>query len=182
MNTEWKCVIPDGESGNVRLESFEISEMAAAIGRIRGEMLKPGNYKRLYVNGVLMMSDTPKERHDHFEFIRNAKGHVLINGLGMGCCLASVIDKVDSATVIEKSQDVINLIGKHFPKAEIICADAFEWKPKKRYNAVWHDIWSDICADNLPEMHRLHRKYGRFADWQGSWSRDELEYRNRRYG
>lgn len=66
---------------------------------------------------------------------------------------------------------------------QIINADAFAYKPpkSKRYGAVWHDIWANICADNLPEMHKLHRKYGRIADWQGSWCRWQCE-RNRGEG
>ena len=72
---------------------------------------------------------------------------------------------------------MIDLVGpsfSHDDRVNIICADAFEWRPPKgvRYNAVWHDIWDDICTDNLPEMTRLHRKYGRRADWQGSWCRE----------
>jgi hypothetical protein len=39
----------------------------------------------------------------------------------------------------------------------------------ERYGMVWHDIWDSFCGDNLPEMTRLKRKYGRRADWQGCW-------------
>ena len=46
-------------------------------------------------------------------------------------------------------------------RIKIINEDAFEFKPPKdkRYDFVWHDIWDDICTDNLPEMTKLHRKY-----------------------
>lgn len=40
---------------------------------------------------------------------------------------------------------------------------------------VWHDVWDYIDANNLTQMHALHRKYGRRADWQGSWCRDQCE-------
>ena len=43
-----------------------------------------------------------------------------------------------------------------------------------------HDIWDDICLDNLETMATLHRKYGRRCDWQGSWKRDWLKYQQRR--
>lgn len=184
----WKCTIADGMEGDVKLETFEVDASGAAFANMRGAGIREGVYKRLYIGHTLMMSDTPKERRDHSSFIHKAKGHVLINGLGMGCCLNSVINssEVESVTVIESNENVIKLVGGNFPDAEIIHADAFEWKsPKgKRYGAVWHDIWADISLDNLPEMHKLHRKYGRKADWQGSWSRGELEYyksRERRY-
>ena len=77
----------------------------------------------------------------------------------------------------------IKLIAPHYndPRLEIIHADAFEWKPPKgvRYNCVWHDIWDYICTDNLPEMHKLHRKYGRRCDYQESWCRSVCEYEKR---
>lgn len=40
-------------------------------------------------------------------------------------------------------------------------------------DAVWHDVWDELCTDNLPQMHRLHRR----SDWRGSRSRSFLEYR-----
>jgi hypothetical protein len=54
---------------------------------------------------------------------------------------------------------------------------AFEWKPPKgvRYDAAWHDVWDDICTDNLVGMRKLHRKYGKRCGWQGSWCRGECE-------
>ena len=69
---------------------------------------------------------------------------------------------------------------------DIVQADAFTVKLPRpslflhvprdtRYDVVWHDIWDNICADNLPEMHRLHRRYGRRCDWQGSWARWHCE-------
>ena len=65
----------------------------------------------------------------------------------------------------------------HYP-FEFHQADALEYKPPRgeQYDVVWHDIWPNICTDNLPEMHKLHRKYGRRCNWQGSWCRAEHEY------
>jgi spermidine synthase len=132
------------------------------------------------------MSDTPDERRDHLSAIREAKGHVLLNGLGLGCVLQSCLEKegVTKVTVVEKEEDVIALVAPHYQerygdRLEVVHADAFEYKPPKgvRYGMVWHDIWPNMCADNLPEMHRLHRKYGRRTEWQGSWGRAYIESR-----
>lgn len=91
------------------------------------------------------------------------------------------------ATVIGNSPDLIALVGKHYlelypNRLEIIHADAFEYKIPKgiNYGAVWHDIWEAIGANNLPEMHRPHRKYGRHANWQGSWCRWRCEQQRAR--
>ena len=120
---------------------------------------------------------------------RQRGGHVLINGLGLGYVATKILehDNVKHVTIIEKSEDVIKLIGptlqKSFPgRVTIINEDAFEHKPKRgeRYTVVWHDIWDDICTDNLSGMTKLHRKYGRRTEWQGSWQKENLEYQRER--
>ena len=125
------------------------------------------------------MSDTPAEMRDHSYAVRMAKGSCLINGLGIGLVLKNILLKseVTDVTVVEISQELIDIVAPHYQdeRAVFICASAFDYKPPKgkRYQMVWHDIWDDICADNLPEMTRLHRKYGRRADWQNSWCKAE---------
>lgn len=114
-------------------------------------------------------------------------GEALINGLGIGMVLKNVLlkDEVEEVTVVERSADVIALVAPHYrdPRVTVVHADAMEYAPPKgkRFDAVWHDIWTFVCADNLPQMHRLHRRYGRRAAWQGSWSRDIIEAGERRY-
>ncbi len=180
----WKCNIPEVSHGTVAIEKFSVSKESSDISLLRRSFVPPGNYTRLLVNGGIMMSDTPQEMRDPSGLLRHPKGHVLINGLGLGCCLKIVLamPEVTDVTVVEKNQDVIDIVAPHFPEAEILHEDAFDWSPPKgnRFGAVWHDIWPDICLDNLSEMHRLHRKYGRRTEWQGSWSRDRLEYERRK--
>jgi spermidine synthase len=132
------------------------------------------------------MSDTPAECHDHWEPYCEARlrgGHVLIHGLGLGMLLNRILRDTECAvTVVEKSADVIQLVAGHYTERHadrltIVEGDALTWQPPRdvRYTVVWHDIWDNICADNLPDMHRLHRRFGRRCDWQGSWSRAILE-------
>lgn len=173
--------VPVGISGEWRIEEFEVVDDAlgqtrAAIKRDPYEYVPPGKYKRLMRNDVVVMSNTPMEIDTNKHFIAYAKGRVLINGLGMGMVLTAILDKpeVESVTVIEASKDVIALIAPTFannPKLTIINDCAFEYKPPKgvRYDAVWHDIWDELCGDNVVEMKKLHRKYARRADWQNSW-------------
>ncbi len=196
-----KVNVPEGQSGDWKVEKFVVSDEDAKFDSLRaavsgrGRSTPAGEYTMLKNGGVLVMSDTPDEMNDHYDAVREAKGDILINGLGLGMVLFSAMEKFDDydvylvrhATVIEKSEDVINLVGPYYKemygdKIKIIHADALEWKPPKgvRYQMVWHDIWNYICQDNLPEMHKLHRKYGRRCDWQGSWCRERLEYDKRR--
>ncbi len=184
--------VPNGTSGNWKVEDFEISKESAKFNNMRarfsdGRFIKAGFFKRLMRGGEVIMSNTPSEINDHYNFIRIAKiygGNVLINGLGLGVVLKEILtsDKIKTITVIEKSQDVINLVADTYladTRVTIIHADAFDWKPPKgtRYDTAWHDIWDSIYSGNVPEMTRLHRKYGRRTDWQGSWCKSECQRR-----
>lgn len=184
--------VPEGVSGHWSVQRFEVTEEASKRYGFLDPFEywrkpKPGMYTQLvkkdnnYLKHVIM-SDTTAEVGDHMDFEYHAKGHVLINGLGIGVAIELIVKKVDFITIIELSPDVIKLVEPHYQakypgKIEVIQADALEYKPPKgvRYDAVWHDIWPDITADNLGDMHKLHRKYGRRTDWQGSWCRDVCE-------
>jgi len=178
--------VPDGKSGDWEVSTFIVTEQEIKIFNIRamfhpgGRLMEPGVFKKLTRNAQTIMSNTQAEISDHISFIHKAKDSesVLINGLGLGVALTEILksDKVKEVTVIEKSLDVINLVAPHIQdkRVSVINADAFKWKPPtgKKYDIVWHDIWDDICADNLPEMTRLHRKYGKRSLWQGSWAKE----------
>jgi hypothetical protein len=187
-----KVDIPEGQSGNWRVERYTVSKDDAAMERIRslfsfssrGRSVPEGTYTRLLRGGTIVMSDTPDEIDDQWEIIDRAKGNVLINGLGLGITAVECLEKpeVNHVTVVEISPDVISLVGTHLQakygdKFTIVQADALTWKPPKGsyYDAVWHDIWDNVCGDNLPDMHALHRKYGKRAGWQGSWCRYRCE-------
>lgn len=185
--------VPDGVSGEWRVESFEMTKEQAEFTAIRALMKRngdyfcpPGHYKKLVRGGVIVMSNTPMEIRSNQPIIKAATGRVLINGLGLGMVLTAILRKphVCDVTVVEKSADVIKLCGPTFSgdsRVKIYHADAFEFQPPRgiRYNAVWHDIWDNVCSDNLPEMARLHRKYGRRTDWQASWMHERCKELNR---
>jgi spermidine synthase len=181
--------LPDGSSGDWAIESFIVPEkdFSQVISLFKtGRGVPAGSYKRLKRGSVTVMSNTPDEIRDFMHFVRASKGSILINGLGMGCIIKSLLDKTEitKITVIEKSPDVIKLVAPYFtdPRLIIINADAFEYTPPKgeKYDFVWHDIWDYICADNLPEMTKLHRKYARKTSWQDSWAKDLCKQQNRR--
>lgn len=194
MYENYKVRIPSGRCGNWSVEQFEVTEKQAEIERFssifNGNRGVPaGIYTALKESRYLIMSDTPDEIQDHLSIITEAKDHVLLNGLGIGMVLQAVIEKpeVTHVTVIERSKEVITLVGlfyqeKYGNKLTIIHADALDWKPPKgqAFGAVYHDIWPNICIDNLPEMKKLHRKYGHRTDWQESWCRRECEDAKRR--
>ena len=191
---KYKVDIPEGKSGIWRVERFTVTPQDENLERIRaiassssrGRFTLAGTYTRLMRGNELVMSDTPDEIRDHRGAIYEAKGNVLINGLGLGMMARAVLLKpeVDQVTVIEIDPDVIKLVGKYlisqFPmRLEIIKGDAFQYMPPKgiRYDMVWHDIFDNITADNLPLMSKLHRKYGKRTEWQGSWAKELCEMR-----
>lgn len=180
--------VPDGKSGDWEVSTFTVSEKDVALHNIGamfnpgGKTINPGTYKKLTRNGQIIMSNTQAEISDHLSFIYRAKrngGHILINGLGLGVALVEILKSptVRRIVIIEKSEDVINLVAPTFqndPRVTIVHGDAFTWKPSmgERYDIVWHDIFDNICTDNLPLMTKLHRKYGKRCDWQGSWCKE----------
>lgn len=182
-----KVTVPEGQRGLWSVERFEVTKEDAAFQAIRSlfnggrGVLQPGRYTRLrHAKLGVVMSDTPDEMRDHREPVVRASGHVLINGLGLGMVLGAVLRRpeVDRVTVVEIDPDVISLVGPHYQsnrRVEIVQADAFAWQPPKgvRYGVAWHDVWHTICADHLPAMTKLKRKYGRRADWQGCWAESQ---------
>ena len=115
------------------------------------------------------------------------KAHrMLINGLGLGMVLAAALtfENVTHIDVVENDERVIKLVGPHYttdPRVQIHLADAYEqardgWPPGLYWDVIWSDIWPDLCLDNLPEMTRLLRSYGRRCGWHGCWGRELLLY------
>ena len=170
-----KVNLPEMSKGPWRIEHF-ITDRPDFHSMMRGRDVPLGeSYTRLMRNGTLVMSDTSAECRDHLEALYRATGNCLINGLGIGMILKNILLKpeVTDVTIVEISQDLIDLVSPHYtdPRVKYVCCDAFLYKPEKgkRFQMVWHDIWDNICEDNLPEMTKLHRKYGKYSDWQGSW-------------
>jgi len=177
--------VPDGVSGDWSVETFEVqkNDFTQLIEMFNtGRSVPAGTYKRLLHGQTCVMSNTRDEIRDFIPFYYKANGSILINGLGLGVLLKALLSKdtVTEITVIEKSQDVINLVAPTYitdDRVTIIHADAFEYTPPKgkKYDFVWHDIWDYICSDNHEEMKMLHRKYGKRTNYQESWCRDIVE-------
>lgn len=160
-------LLEERQIGAWKLEKFTIerNNLAAMI-----QGVTPGSYIKLTHNGECVMSDTSMEKRTNMDFYCNAYGDVLIGGLGIGMIVLAIQDKpeVKSITVIEKYQEVIDMIVTQLnfnSKVNIICADVFEWKPEKgiKYDVSYMDIWNYINEDVYEEeMKPLKRKYAKF--------------------
>lgn len=197
MFEEMHNIIKEGKQGVAEIVHYEISKEESQMSWIRAMMrrdepVKEGKYVKLKINGSLYMSDTQMEKRSNRGFVANANGNVLIAGLGIGLIIAPLLkrENVTKITVIEKYQDVIDLVAPNFKseKLEIICADILEWKPEKgiKYDTIYFDIWQDICADNLEEINKLHRRFKSYLNrenpvsFMDSWKVEELRYLKRR--
>lgn len=190
---DWKVTVPEGELDGLRVERFTASDQDARMTGLfyGGRSVRPGEYTRLTAGGVFWMSDTPAEWGDHLPAVRQIRKpetkRVLINGLGIGMVLKAALacGHVEHVDVVEKDPRVVALVGPHYltdPRLAIHTADAYTvtWPTGTAWDVAWHDIWPDLCTDNLPLMAKLHRRYGRRTNWQGSWARSLLEFHRKR--
>lgn len=188
-------VVPDGVSGPWKVETFTISEQESDFSKLRavitgdpGIYVPAGTYKRLTCLGEVVMSNTLMEVNTNMEFINRATGRVLINGLGLGMVLTEILkkDSVESVTVVERSQDVINLTSPSFahdPRVKIVHSCAFDYTPEdgEVFDVAWHDIWTYISPENLDEMWKLEDKLRPYVKgYQESWAKTECIRMSRR--
>lgn len=180
-------------------EDIKYFQLRDIINRRRESIgQEPGTIVQLLdKDGEIIMTDTEMERRTNSYFLWQANGNVLIGGLGLGMILlaAQAKEEVNSITVIEIHQEIIDLVAPQLPlngKVNVICGDVFKWYPPKgvRYDIIYFDIWDAMCEDNYEEMKKLHRRFARRLRrenpncWMSSWRHKEtkdLVYR-RRYG
>ena len=180
-----ESTVPPGTSGKWRVEYSVVSPEKAKRENLRIWMnqsdsddrsLKPGTYVRLFNGKKLWMSDTPAELKDHLGFVSAASGRVLITGLGLGVVVSACLrnPRVTSVTVVEKSKDVILLVGptlrgiaeeydREYGALNIVCADAFTWQPSGTWDFAWHDIWINIKGNRAKEYRRIMKKYAPYV-------------------
>lgn len=171
-------------------DNFNMRQIFAGNGWMT--RISAGDYVKLGINGQLMMSDTPFERRTNEDFIQNAKGHVMIAGLGIGLILEALKPKIASGevkdiVVYEKYQDVIDLVGPLYDDMPLTikCEDILTYRPPKgeSYDTIYFDIWPDVGTDNLKDMALLHQRWKMRKSkggWMNSWMRDYLVAERRR--
>ena len=192
-------IIPQATQGNAEIRHFGVTEGESQLAELKAIFddamyyVPPGVYAKLLIDDNTMMTDTMFEKATAFEFLRRAHGNVLVTGLGLGMVLPPLYwnKNVTNVQVIEKSQDVIDLVWpyvKRHNKLHVFCADAFEWHPgPERFDVIWHDIWPTICERNLPKIAKLKRRYGQWLNrenpnrWQCAWVEKRLRRMRRKY-
>lgn len=149
MYKKMEKILKDGEIGDFKLEHFKINsnDFFAKLQNI-----EPGEYVKLTQNGEVVMSNTEMEKRTNTEFVKHAHGNVLIGGLGIGMIILAIQEKenVKSIIILEKNQEVINLVKNQLPlneKVKIVNADVFTYEPLEEFDTIYMDIWNYINQD-----------------------------------
>jgi hypothetical protein len=197
--------LPNGKSGAWRLykstipanDVMIVCKNVASVNNGNPEsVVSPGTYQVLSGpcgekgESAVMMSNTQLEYRTNRNFVDNARGDVLVIGLGIGMLLRPLLANKDvrTVTVLELEPDVIRLVKPHY--ADLIAdgelfvyeADAFDFEPDDlmgispmRWDSVMIDIWPTIGEDNLPDMEKLGGRYRNWVNEGGTvhcWAQD----------
>lgn len=167
---EMHNILTEGEVGDFRLVKYSITDKdwkAKLDGIPNGDYIKLENGMTNYAS--VMMSNTPMEKRTNRQFILNANGDVFIAGLGIGLIVLPIQDKIEvnSITILEKNQEVIDLVGSQLPlndKVTIIQGDVFDYEFPKgtKFDTIYFDIWDYINSDVYEEMKLLKKKYRKY--------------------
>ena len=155
-----KVNIPEGVSGKFIVKKIKTNN-------IGGSMEPLDDYTILYNESHRIMQDTTREYREHQVFLSESHGNVLLAGLGLGMINQSLMENpnVKSVTIIEKYQEVIDLVWDYCPKNEkikLIHADIYNWNPDSIWDIGWFDSW---CGENIHKEYQnlMNEKYGPFC-------------------
>ena len=109
------------------------------------------SYLALTEGNNIWMSLNPNEIETMKPFIKNAKGNVLVLGLGMGYVpfMMALKPEVKSITIVEKDPDIISLFNtliypnfKNKEKIKIVEDDAINFVRKQnKFDYIFADLW-----------------------------------------
>ncbi len=131
------------------------------------------SFENLLYEGELAATNDPRELIAHKHFLEKANGRILVSGLGLGNSLHELLknEAVSFIRVIEKEQDVIDLVAPFFddPRVKIICDDVFEYGINEHFDIIYHAIWKteNEVKQDIATRKALSEKYGSFCSWQG---------------
>lgn len=137
--------------------------------------------------GKTMMSNHEFETLTNQKFLDNAKGDILIFGLGIGLIVFPLLNEndVNSITIVEIDSGLIDevfpIIIKNDPKSKVnvYLSNAFEFETDMMFDTIYFDIWSDINQQSFSEMKFLSERFIKNlkpGGWMDSWCSEEENY------
>ena len=172
--------IPEGTSGDYEVAHYT-SETTNNMWKIYLQMKNEthSSHRVLLKAGCDMpiMQDSEAEYNEHQWLWDNATGHVLVGGLGLGMIHQALIDNpnVTAVTIIEKEQDVVDLVWGHCVKDgtfNLVVADFETWTPPtgSSFDTVWADTWLVDNPLTMAEYYTLiNNKYSSYTTNIGFW-------------
>jgi len=125
-------------------------------------------YQNIGGKWMNIMDNSDIEATQASAFLSTATGDVLLAGLGIGMVLEPLVNNrnVTSITIIEKYQEVIDLVSPHIVSSKsirIINDDLYTWSPDKNYDVAWFDSYvypqdgNEPLGDYLVDMTNKYR-------------------------
>ena len=178
--TRIKVNIPTGISGNYLVAQYTRETQSRMWQNYLAMKNEPyDNHTVLIKDSCPMpiMQDSQAEYNEHQWLWDNATGHVLIGGLGLGMIHQALIDNpnVTAVTIIEKEQDVVDLVWDHCPKDDtftLVLADFETWNPPadSSFDTVWGDTWLVDNSLTMAEYRTLiTNRYSQYTSNIGFW-------------
>lgn len=103
-----------------------------------------------------MVDDPPQYRAMQI-YAEQSRGRVLTTGLGLGLIVHELAKnpKVESVTVVELSQEVVDLVEPYLPKGiEIVVDDFYHFTEEtaRQWDTIIVDLWVSSSADEKREL------------------------------
>jgi len=147
---------------------------------------KPNGIRVLFIDHNGIMSDSLQEYVEHQPFLEQGlSGHLLITGLGLGFInkFLLTISDIKSVTIVEKYQEVIDLVWDSCSKDErfmLVLADAETWEPPRIYDYTWIDSWvGDTIHPSDEWVKTMKERYAPFSKnllfWYPNKDRQHIE-------
>ena len=175
-----KVNIPEATSGDFRIEHVTTDSYC-------GSPEPMDTYTVLFNEHHNIMQDTTREYVEHEQFLKSVYGDILIAGLGLGMINQPLMDNpnVKSVTIIEKFQDVIDMVWDHCPKNKkfrLIHDDIYKWDIDSKFDIGWFDSW---VGERPHEEYKkvMVEKYGPYCREIMFWnSQKDIDFENNVHG
>lgn len=137
---------------------------------------------KLFKKGRLLMSDSPQEMFLQYEAYKNAKGRVLVGGLGLGLYANMIATKkeVTEVVVVEIDEDVIKLCKPKNKKIKVIHDDIWEFikTTDEVFDYAYIDIhYSTGCMEYLRTVLPMRKILKQRFPWMSVdfWGEEEMK-------
>ena len=178
--------IPEGESGDFSIHHCTTTTGPPSwLNYVGYKGLTGGPYtvlcQKFGAAWINIMQDTEAEYSEHDWLMSRLSGDILIGGLGIGMIHIPLLASSDvtSVTIVEKNQDVIDLVWANCAKDDrftLVCDDINTWDPDATdglpttsWDVGWFDTWLTHQETISEYAANMNNKYGSYVSEIGGW-------------